>query len=140
MGGVQFFLGRDHDDEKDDDSDEDNVPDLKQLRHAKEVGKKTKSKERQLAAAKASLKKKERKAQTRPVNLNFSAIHLLHDPQAFAEILFSKHLQKTSSKLNINQKIIVLNLVTRLIASHKLILLALYSWLIRYILYDMWLT
>ena len=65
--------------------------------------------------------------------MNFSAIHLLHDPQAFAEILFSKHLQKSTSPLNINQKIVVLNLVTRLIASHKLILLGVYSWVLKYL-------
>lgn len=56
MGGVQFFLGRDKDDEKDSESDDDG-PDMQQLRHAKTVGKKTKSKERQIAAAKAILKK-----------------------------------------------------------------------------------
>jgi protein SDA1 len=56
MGGVQFFLGRDKDDEKDSES-EDEGPDLKQLRHGQQVGKKTKSKERQVAAAKAILKK-----------------------------------------------------------------------------------
>lgn len=56
MGGVQFFLGRDKDDEKDSES-EDEGPDLKQLRHGQQVGKKTKSKERQIAAAKAILKK-----------------------------------------------------------------------------------
>lgn len=56
MGGVQFFIGRDKDDEKDSES-EDEGPDLKQLKHGQQVGKKTKSKERQIAAAKAMLKK-----------------------------------------------------------------------------------
>ena len=56
MGGVQFFIGRDKDDENDSES-EDEGPDLKQLRHGQLVGKKTKSKERQIAAAKAMLKK-----------------------------------------------------------------------------------
>lgn len=123
-------MGRDNDEDKDSDSD-DELPDLKALRHGQQVGKKTKSKERQIALAKAALKKKERKAQAKPVSLNFSAIQLLHDPQAFAEILFSKHLQKASSPLNITQKFTVLNLVTRLIASHKLILLGIYSWIIK---------
>lgn len=76
---------------------------------------------------------KERKAQSRPANLNFSAIHLLHDPQAFAEVLYSKHLQKSSSPLSITQKIVVLNLVSRLIAAHKLIVFGLYSWIIKYL-------
>ena len=58
LGGVQFFLGRDKDEEdKDSDDEDEDLPDLKKLRHAKEVGKKTKSKERQIAAAKALLKK-----------------------------------------------------------------------------------
>jgi len=57
---------------------------------------------------------------------------LLHDPQAFAETLFAKHLQKASSPLKIEQKITILNLVSRLIASHKLTLLGLYSWILKY--------
>jgi protein SDA1 len=58
LGGVRFFLGRDKDEEDKDSSGEDNdLPDLKKLRHGKEVGKKTKSKERQIAAAHALLKK-----------------------------------------------------------------------------------
>lgn len=143
LGGVQFFMGKDNEEDKDSDDDDD-LPDLKALRHGQQVGKKTKSKERQLALAKAILKKvshfrvsnidlkKERKSQAKPPALNFSAIHLLHDPQAFAEILFSKHLQKSTSPLKIAQKLIVLNLITRLIASHKLILLGIYSWIVKY--------
>lgn len=58
MGGVQFFLGREKDEEeKDSEDEEDDLPDLKKLRHGKDVGKKTKSKERQIAAAKALIKK-----------------------------------------------------------------------------------
>jgi hypothetical protein len=56
MGGVQFFMGKDSDDDKDSES-EDDLPDLKALRHGQLVGKKTKSKERQIALAKAVLKK-----------------------------------------------------------------------------------
>jgi len=58
LGGIQFFLGRDKDEEeKDSDFEGDDLPDLKKLRHGKDVGKKTKSKERQIAAAKALIKK-----------------------------------------------------------------------------------
>jgi protein SDA1 len=56
LGGVQFFLGTDKDDEKDSDSDDD-IPDVKRLQHGQQVGKKSKSKDRQIAAAKALLKK-----------------------------------------------------------------------------------
>jgi protein SDA1 len=58
LGGVQFFLCRDTDKDEKDSSDEDgDLPDLKKLRHGKEVGRKTKSKERQIAVAKAMLRK-----------------------------------------------------------------------------------
>ena len=56
MGGVQFFLGHDQENDKESES-EDDGPDLKQLRHGQQVGKKKKSKERQIAAAKALVKK-----------------------------------------------------------------------------------
>ena len=56
LGGVQFFLGGDKDDAKDSDSDDD-LPDVKRLQHGQQVGKKSKSKDRQIAAAKAILKK-----------------------------------------------------------------------------------
>jgi protein SDA1 len=53
---VQFFLGKDKDEEKDSES-EDDVPDLKKLQHSRTVGKTRKSKERQIEAARALLKK-----------------------------------------------------------------------------------
>lgn len=56
LGGVQFFLGREKDDDNDSDPEKDG-PDLKQLRHGQQVGKKSKSRDRQIAAAKALLKK-----------------------------------------------------------------------------------
>jgi protein SDA1 len=56
MGGIQFFLGRDKDEDKGSESESEG-PDLKHLQHGQQVGKKTKSKERQIAAAKALLRK-----------------------------------------------------------------------------------
>lgn len=53
---MQFFLGSDKEEGNDSES-EDDGPNLKQLRHGQTVGKKTKSKERQIVAAKAILKK-----------------------------------------------------------------------------------
>ncbi|KAF2815655.1 SDA1-domain-containing protein [Mytilinidion resinicola] len=131
--GVRFFLGGDKEREEaaDESSDEENI-DMGQLRHQVGINKKTKKKQKELKQAAATVKKKERK-KSQPHPLNFSAFHLLHDPQGFAEQLFSRHLQNTKSKLNLDQKLEVLQLVSRLVGLHKLTVISLYSFFIKYL-------
>ncbi|KAH0613897.1 uncharacterized protein H6S33_005783 [Morchella sextelata] len=110
MGGsVRFFLGVDQEMEEAEESDDDNVPDLAQVKHQAGINKKTNKKKRKVDKAYATIKKKE-KNKNKPHPLNFSALHLLHDPQGFAENLFSKHLSRSSAKLTIEQKLLVLQL------------------------------
>lgn len=133
IGGVRFFLGGDKEREEleDESSDEDAI-DMGKIKHQIGINKKTKKKARQMENAVAAVKKKERKKkQVHP--LNFSAFHLLHDPQGFAETLFSKHLQNSKSKLNLEQKLQVLQLVSRLVGLHKLTVMSLYSYFIKYL-------
>lgn len=133
VGGVRFFLGGDKEREEleDESSDEDAV-DMGKLKHQMGINKKSKKNSRLMENAMASVKKKERKKK-QPHPLNFSAFHLLHDPQGFAESLFSKHLQNTKSKLNLEQKLFVLQLVSRLIGLHKLTILSFYSYFVKYL-------
>jgi protein SDA1 len=133
-GGVRFFLGGDKEREEaaDDSSDEDDGVDMYKLRHQAGINKKTKKKGRELKKAAATVKKKEKKKNA-PHPLNFSALHLLHDPQGFSETLFSKHVQNSKSKLSLDSKLLVLQLVARLIGLHKLIVIALYSHLLKYL-------
>lgn len=133
IGGVRFFLGGDKEREEleDESSDEDAI-DMGKIKHQIGINKKTKKKARQMENAVAAVKKKERKKkQVHP--LNFSAFHLLHDPQGYAETLFSKHLQNSKSKLNLEQKLQVLQLVSRLVGLHKLTVMSLYSYFIKYL-------
>ncbi|KAL8903814.1 MAG: hypothetical protein Q9207_003674 [Kuettlingeria erythrocarpa] len=132
-GGVRFFLGGDKEREEleDESSDEDAI-DMGRIKHQMGINKKTKKKARHMEAAVATVKRKERKKK-QPHPLNFSAFHLLHDPQGFAETLFSKHLQNSKSKLNLEQKLLVLQLVSRLVGLHKLTLMSLYSYFIKYL-------
>jgi protein SDA1 len=134
VGGVRFFLGGDKEREEaaeeSDDGEED--VDLNKLRHQAGINKKTKKKGRELQRAAAQIKRKEKKKNA-PHPLNFSALHLLHDPQGFAETLFSMHLQNSKSKLALENKVFVLNLVTRLVGLHKLTVISLYSWFIKYL-------
>ncbi|KAK5018195.1 Severe Depolymerization of Actin, partial [Cryomyces antarcticus] len=94
IGGVRFFLGGDKEREEaaDESSDEDDGVDMGKLRHQAGINKKTKKNQKDLKKAAATVKKKERK-KNQPHPLNFSALHLLHDPQGFAEKLFHIHLQ-----------------------------------------------
>jgi protein SDA1 len=60
-------------------------------------------------------------------------LHLIHDPQGFAEKLFQKHLQNTKCKFSLDNKLLVLQLVTRLVGLHKLTIISLYSWFVRHL-------
>lgn len=133
VGGVRFFLGGDKErEELEDESGDDEAVDMGRLKHQMAINKKNKKKVRMMESAVATVKKKERK-KNRPHPLNFSAFHLLHDPQGFAEALFSKHLQNTRSKLNLEQKLLVLQLVSRLVGLHKLTVISLYSYFLKYL-------
>lgn len=133
-GGVRFFLGGDKEREEaaEESSDDDNDIDMTRLRHQAGINKKTKKKERDLKKAAAVVRKKEKKKHA-PHPLNFSALHLLHDPQGFAESLFSKHVQNSKSKLSLESRLLALQLVSRLVGLHKLTVLSLYSYFLKHL-------
>lgn len=135
-GGVRFFLGGDKEREEkaEEDSDDDEGIDMSRLRHQAGINKKTKKKANELKKAAATVKRKEKKKNA-PHPLNFSALHLLHDPQGFAERLFHQHLntQTPKTKLNLEQKLLILQLVSRLVGLHTLTLIPLYSYFIKYL-------
>jgi protein SDA1 len=132
-GGVRFFLGGDKErEELEDESSDEEAIDIGKLKHQVGINKKTKKKTKTLEKAVEKVKKQEKK-KNQPHPLNFSALHLLHDPQGFAETLFSKHLQNNRSKLNLEQKLLVLQLVSRLVGLHKLTVISLYSYFTKYL-------
>ncbi|KAF2009012.1 SDA1 family protein [Aaosphaeria arxii CBS 175.79] len=132
VGSVRFFLGGDREREEAAEESSDDEIDMGKLRHQAGINKKTKKKERDLKKAAATVKRKEKK-KSAPHPLNFSAFHLLHDPQGFAETLWSKHLKDSKSKLPLESKLLVLNLVTRLVGLHQLTIISLYSWFLKYL-------
>lgn len=133
VGAMNFFLGGDKErEELEDESSDEEAVDVGRLKHQMGINKKSKKKARAVDHAIATVKKKERKKK-QPHPLNFSAFHLLHDPQGFAEALFSKHLQNPKSKLNLEQKLLALQLVSRLIGLHKLTILSFYSYFLKYL-------
>jgi len=132
-GGVRFFLGGDKErEEAAEESDDDENVDMGRLRHTAGINKKSKKNQRDLKKATIIVKKKE-KRKNAPHPLNFSALHLLHDPQGFAETLFSKHVQNSKAKLALESKLLVLQLVSRLVGLHKLTVLPLYSYFLKHL-------
>ncbi|KAI1471155.1 SDA1-domain-containing protein [Daldinia caldariorum] len=133
VGGVRFFLGGDKEREEfeDESSDEETI-DIKKVKHSIGINKKTKKSKKILDKAVDKIKRQERKKNA-PHPLNFSALHLLQDPQGFSEHLFEKHLQNSKAKLALESKLLVLQLVTRLVGLHKLTVISLYSWFIKYL-------
>ncbi|KAI4701940.1 hypothetical protein J4E89_010459 [Alternaria sp. Ai002NY15] len=133
-GGLRFFLGGDQEREAaaEESSDDDNDVDIGKLKHAAGINKKSKKKARDIKSAAVSLKKKAKKKNA-PHPLNFSALHLLHDPQGFAETVFSKHIQNTKNKLALETKLLALQLVTRLVGLHQLTVLPLYSYFLKHL-------
>jgi protein SDA1 len=73
--------------------------------------------------------KKKKKKDKAPV-FNFSALHLIHDPQDLAEKLFWK-LETLTEKFEV--KLMLLELVSRLIGTHQLIILNFYPYIARFL-------
>ena len=130
---LHFFLGT-NDNSKDEDEEEDeSIPDITGLKHANGINKKRKSRAHQLEKALAKVKRKDRQKNRAEV-FNFSALHLLNDPQEFTETLFSRlRLATQKNTFNFELRLEMMNLISRLIGVHKLFVLGFYDFLISYI-------
>lgn len=106
---------------------------MNELRHKMQINKKTSKRGKKLEQAVKAMKKKNNSKHS-ATYLNFSAIHLLRDPQGFAEQMFDNHLSsKNSNKFDLDQKILFMNLISRLIGTHKLIVLGVYTFFLKYL-------
>mmetsp|Transcript_31022 Transcript_31022/g.52245 ORF Transcript_31022/g.52245 Transcript_31022/m.52245 type:complete len:750 (+) Transcript_31022:164-2413(+) len=92
--------------------------------HAKKTKKRQKVMERVLATIN---REKKRDDKLRP---NFPAIDLLNDPQAFAEKVFGC-LKRSTERFEI--RIMMMNLISRMIVTHQLQLDNFYPWMQRYL-------
>ncbi|OBZ86955.1 Protein SDA1 [Choanephora cucurbitarum] len=124
---VKFFLSSNEQPEE--DMDDDDMPDLKKMQMANLHSKKTRSKDRKLEAAKKKIKRKS-KGKEKAENFNFSALHLLNDPQGFAEKLYSK---LTTKEDRWEVRLMKMNLVSRVIGIHQLTILGFYPLLVKYL-------
>ena len=83
VAALTFFFGKDEEEKQDSDSEsEDEGPTARDLLVQYATGKKSSKHKKRLEKAMKVLKKQKKK---KPEVFNFSAIHLIHDPQDFAE-------------------------------------------------------
>lgn len=125
---LKFFLGTDPDEKNPDDSDSDDEPNLKETMMANKVNKKTKKRGKQLEKVKKLVVKNQNKKANAPV-FNFSALQLIHDPQGMAEKLF-KQLEGTTKRFEV--KLMMLDVISRLIGLHDLFLFNYYPYIQRF--------
>lgn len=128
VAALKFFLGTDED-EEDSDSDSDKEPDLKAAIMANRVTKKTKKRAKQLENVKKLYKKSQNKKKQAPT-FNFSAIHLIQNPQGMAEDLF-KQLQDGNERFEV--KLLHLDVISRLIGIHELFIFSFYPYVTRFL-------
>uniref|UniRef100_A0A672SPE7 Protein SDA1 n=1 Tax=Sinocyclocheilus grahami TaxID=75366 RepID=A0A672SPE7_SINGR len=129
VAGLKFFLGKDEDEKKDSDSEsEDDGPTTRDLMVRYSTGTKSSKNKKKLEKAMKVLKKHKKKKKVEV--FNFSAIHLIHDPQDFAEKLL-KQLESSNERFEV--KIMMMELISRLVGIHELFLFNFYPFVQRFL-------
>ena len=135
--GVKFFLGKDEEGDdggKDSDSDDDApLPSLRDTKLAQKVNNKNARKRQKLLenVRKAHKKKKRKEKAAAAAAGNFSAVHLIHDPQDFADKLFKRLESLKGEKYEV--RLLFMDLVSRLVGIHQLFLLNYYAYVARFL-------
>lgn len=125
VASLKFFLSREEEEKAESDSDDEVDP--KDTMIANKYNKKTRKRDKMVEKVKKIAKKQKKKKQKAPI-FNFSALHLVNNPQGFAEKLFK---QMESSNERFEVKLMTLDVVSRLIGLHNLFLFNYYPFIAR---------
>lgn len=126
VASLKFFLGRDEE-EKEENSDSDDEVDPKDTMISNKFNKKTRKREKMVEKVKKIAKKMKKKKEKAPT-FNFSALHLINNPQGFAEKLF-KQIESSNERFEV--KLMTLDVISRLIGLHNLFLFNYYPFIAR---------
>ncbi|XP_046688430.1 protein SDA1 homolog, partial [Homalodisca vitripennis] len=126
---LKFFVSSNVTKEDEEDSDSDDEPNTKEVAMANKVNKKTRKREKQLKKVKQLVQKSKKKKAAAPV-YNFSALQLIHDPQGLAEKLFHQ-LESTHERFEV--RLLTIDVISRLIGLHQLILLNFYPYIQKFL-------
>ncbi|WFD43886.1 Severe Depolymerization of Actin [Malassezia psittaci] len=143
---VRFFLGDLHAAESSGkNSDEDaseqeaEIPDVSRLQHQRKVGRKSKAGERRLKLAQAQARRRRKEKSEKELEKeeketsNMAAIHLLHDPQTFADRLY-ENLSRGDKRHSLEMKVRIIQLLSRVMGTHRVLVLPFYSYLAKYLM------
>jgi protein SDA1 len=130
---LHFFLATEEDAMVDSDEEDADLPDIKKMYHQSTINKTRRStKKKEKAIVKGSNKKRKRQEAKAAQHANFSALHLLLDPQDFAEKLHAL-LLKNDKAFNLEHKVLIMQLFGRVVGLHNLTVLGFYPYVTRYI-------
>ncbi|GBP46775.1 Protein SDA1 homolog [Eumeta japonica] len=129
VASLKFFLGKDEE-KKNDNSDSDEEIDPRDTMISNKFNKKTRKREKMVEKVKKIAKKMKKKRENAPV-FNFSALHLINNPQGFAEKLF-KQIESSNERFEV--KLMTLDVISRLIGLHNLFLFNFYPFVARLLL------
>lgn len=118
---LRFFLGGDQEHDEEEEEDNDSGKSYQGML-ANTATKKTNKRKKLLKKQLQKEKRKERAA-NKPEVFNASALHLIHDPQGLADKMF-KMLKASKDRWEV--QLMVMNLISRLISIHELIVLNFY--------------
>ncbi|KAJ8508881.1 hypothetical protein ONZ45_g8889 [Pleurotus djamor] len=130
---IHFFLGSDDEKEDSDDEEEDDV-NVEALHHRREINKKTRSGDKKLQKQLNNAKKKKHHSAAKTNNPNFPALQLLNDPQTFAEKLYNI-MNRHDKRFSLDHKILMMQLLSRVMGAHKLCVLDYYTYIFKYLTY-----
>lgn len=133
--GLRFFLGRDEEEEKESSSEEEEGREesmawAKKARKNQRLSNCVNSKSRKRVKVMRRLEKKMKKQTTPTIHSDFSALHLIYDPQGMAEKLLTI-VECVNERFEV--KIMLMNLIARLVGVHELFLFNFYPLLQRYL-------
>eukprot|EP00127_Corallochytrium_limacisporum_P005203 Clim_evm20s201 gene=Clim_evmTU20s201 len=136
IASLKFFLGLDRAAQGLDDEDDDNEKKQSagELYAAFSHVKKTRKKKKQLKSNVKEVVKKQHQQEQGGKKSGIAnpsiAIQLLHNPQETAERLFK---ESRDGNLRFEVKLLQINLLTRIIGIHHLLVLNFYQWIVRYL-------
>ncbi|KAM3964552.1 SDA1 domain containing protein Mys45A [Aphomia sociella] len=128
VASLKFFLGKDEEEKEDSDSDDEVDP--RDTMMSNKFNKKTRKREKMVEKVKKIAKKMKKKKQKAP-SFNFSALHIINNPQGFSEKLF-KQLESSNERFEV--KLMMLDVISRLIGLHNLFLFNYYPFIARLLL------
>lgn len=79
-------------------------------------------------------KQQKRKRKGEVTSANFPALQLLNDPQTFSEKLYEM-LNRYDKRYSLDHKILIMQLLSRVMGAHKLHVLSFYTYIMKYLTY-----